>query len=133
VVLNILYLRAHRPGVFIVAAKKNIMSKVGVWAYIAGLVIAIVVGFIKLDPKIVVGVLALLGIIVGLLNISDEEVQLFLVGSIAFVVAASAMGGIFNTFGFSALKTIADAIVVFTAPGALVVAFKALYAVAHDD
>ncbi len=116
------------------AEKKGIMSKVGVWAYIAGLVIAILVALFSSGlGKTTVAILGILGIVVGLLNISDEEVQLFLLGSVAFVIAASSMGAVFGALGLPMLETLAQGITVFTAPGALVVAFKALYNVAKDD
>jgi hypothetical protein len=120
-------------------AKKSLMSKIGVWAYVAGIVIAIIVGIIGGLGAITTSILAVLGVIVALLNISDEEVQLFLVASIAFVVAATAMGAVFTSLAstvgsvMTVLAQITSAIVVFTAPGALVVAFKALYNVAKDD
>lgn len=122
-------------------AKKSIWSKVGVWSYLAGLLIAIVVGVLSQLGSgtgltgLTIAVLAILGVIVGLLNISDDEVSTFLLASIAFVVASSGMAAIFNTLGtnFVGLATFMSAIAVFTAPGALVVAFKALYNVAKDD
>ncbi len=120
-------------------AKKSIMAKVGVWAYVAGIVLALVFGLIALLggssslPLWVVIVLAVLGVIVGLLNIGDGEVMLFLLAAIAFVVAATSLGSIFAALGMNFLNVIANAIVIFTAPGALVVAFKALYGVASDN
>ncbi len=122
-------------------AKKSIWSKIGVWSYLAGLLIAIVVGVLSQLGNgtgltgLTIAILAILGVIVGLLNISDDEVSTFLLASIAFVVASSGMAAIFNTLGsnFVGLTTFMSAIAVFTAPGALVVAFKALYNVAKDD
>jgi len=123
------------------AAKQssNLMAKVGVWAYILGIVIAAILGVVSwlqgdvsISPSIV-GILVVLGVVVGLLNISDEEVQMFLLGSIAFVVASTGMASVFDGLGLTALQIFMSAIAIFTAPGALVVAFKALYQVAHDD
>jgi hypothetical protein len=123
-----------------VLTKKKMWTKVGVWSYVIGLVIAVVVGILAQFGAgglgaVSVGVLAVLGVIVGLLNIGDEEVNTFLLAAIAFVVASSGMATIFAVLGsaFSGLTTFMGAIAVFTAPGALVVAFKALYKVAKDD
>ena len=121
-------------------AKKNIWSKVGVWSYIGGLILAIIVGILAQFnaggmSATVVAILAILGVIVGLLNIGDDEVNTFLIAAIAFVVASSGMAAIFGTLGtsFAGLTVFMGAIAIFTAPGALVVAFKALYQVAKDD
>ena len=121
-------------------AKKSLMSKVGVWSYIAGILIAAILGLVATfgTGSIQgwhVAVLGILGVIVGLLNISDDEVQMFLVAAIAFVVASSGMAVVFNSLGdaFVGLEVFMNAIAIFTAPGALVVAFKALYNVAKDD
>ncbi len=122
-------------------AKTRLWSKVGVWSYVVGLAIAVILALVALfggDAQLsgwTVGILAVLGLIVGLLNIGDEEVQLFLLAAIAFVVASSSMAAIFNALGssFDWLAVFMSAIAVFTAPGALVVAFKALYQVGSDD
>jgi xanthosine utilization system XapX-like protein len=122
--------------------KSKLWSKIRVWSYVAGLLIAAIVGLLTVfgsSPTLgatTVAVLGVLGIIVGLLNIGDDEVQLFLLASIAFVIASSGMAAVFNAIGgkaFLGLGVFMSAIVVFTAPGALVVAFKALYQVAKDD
>lgn len=116
----------------------KLWAKVGVWAYIVGLIIALLVSIFSVQQNLAgwaIFTLVVLGIIVGLLNIGDEEVLMFLVASVAFIVAASSMGNIFQGLGpaFAFLARFMDAVVVFTAPGALVVAFKALYHVARDD
>lgn len=119
----------------------KLWSKVGVWSYVVGLAIAVIVALVSLftdNAELsgwVVAVLAILGLIVGLLNISDAEVNTFLLAAIAFVVASTGMAAIFASLGssFDWLQLFMSAIAVFTAPGALVVAFKALYNVARDD
>ncbi|MFA6035693.1 MAG: hypothetical protein WC759_01930 [Candidatus Micrarchaeia archaeon] len=73
--------------------------------------------------------LGIFGVIVGLLNVADKEVQLFLVASIALLTAAwglsevlvsiQVVGGLFNG--------ILSNIKVFVAPAAAVVSLKALY------
>jgi hypothetical protein len=115
----------------------GLWAKIGVWSYIAGLLIALLVSIFsagKLEPWSV-GTLAILGIIVGLVNIAESEVTRFLLATIAFIIAAGALSEIFAQLGipFSSLQTFMDAIIVFTAPGALLVSFKALYEVAKDD
>ncbi len=115
----------------------GLWAKVGVWSYIAGLVIALLVSIFSTAGLAAwaVVVLAVLGLIVGLINISDSEVSLYLLATIAFVVAAGSMSTVFGALGspFATLQQFMYAIIVFTAPGALVVSFKALYQIAKDE
>jgi len=95
-----------------------------------GLIIAVVAGFVYTTGNVNVAlVLGVLGIIVGLLNIADKEVQLFLVAAIAFIVSASALGGVFSRIpGLEAYApSVFNYIIVFTAPAAAVASLKALY------
>ena len=123
-----------------VKTAKKLWSKIGVWSYVGGLLIAVLIALMTTWSGAGIGplsvlILAVLGVIVGLLNVTEGEVQLFLVASIAFVVAAVSMGSVFAVLGdaFNGAQTFMNAIVVFTAPGALVVAFKALYNIAKDE
>jgi len=124
----------------VVKTAKKLWSKIGVWSYVGGLLIAVLIALMTTWSGAGIGplsvlILAVLGVIVGLLNVTEGEVQLFLVASIAFVVAAVSMGSVFAVLGdaFNGAQTFMNAIVVFTAPGALVVAFKALYNIAKDE
>ncbi|MFH1210392.1 MAG: hypothetical protein V1645_00600 [archaeon] len=114
---------------------KNTMSKVGVWSFIAGLVIAVIAALIWGVTGTVVWILGILGIIVGLINISDKEAVAYLVASIALIIGASAFSTVIGAAGIG-VKQLTDflqAIVVFVAPGAVIVAIKAIYSVAHDN
>jgi len=117
---------------------KDMKAKVGVWSYTIGMLIALAVGLVPLLTGSAlgswsVGVLVVLGLIVGFLNVSDSEVQAFLLATVAFVVAASALGSVFSAYGLNWLADIAEAFVLFTAPGAFVVSFKALFNAARDN
>ena len=117
--------------------KRNILSMVGFWAFIVGLIIAVVVGILAvLSPGIgmaimpaIIIVLIILGLIVGFLNITAKEILLFLVATIALIV----VGGVFaplKTFGIGAmLDAILALVATLMAPAAVVAAIKALWAV----
>lgn len=102
----------------------DIGDKIGAWAFIAGIVIAIIFAFVAAAPW-VVWLLGAIGIIIGLLNIGDTEVQGFLIAAIAFVVAASSLSAVFGGFAFIGdfLKNVTTLI----GPAAGIVAIKALY------
>ncbi|MDD2655893.1 MAG: hypothetical protein PHQ80_04480, partial [Candidatus ainarchaeum sp.] len=79
-------------------------------------------------------------LIVGLLDIADKEVQLFLVASIAFIVGASSLAGVvaglFATVPLGGVGTALVAalqyMVAFTAPAAAIVGLLALYKLSRD-
>ena len=116
--------------------KTNILSMIGFWAFIVGLIIAVVVGIMAalgiigsaVMPAIII-VLIILGLIVGFLNITAKEILLFLVATIALIV----VGGVFaplSTFGIGAmLDAILALVATLMAPAAVVAAIKALWAV----
>jgi hypothetical protein len=119
-----------------VKGKTNILSMVGFWAFIAGLVIAVVVGILAalgiagaaVMPAIII-VLIILGLVVGFLNITAKEILLFLVATIALIV----VGGVFAPLSVFKIGAILDAILALVAtlmaPAAVVAAIKVLWAV----
>ena len=62
------------------------MRMLGFLAFIVGFILAIVAGLFFPGQAWVYYVLVVLGLIIGLLNISDKEVMLFLVAAIALRV-----------------------------------------------
>jgi hypothetical protein len=116
-------------------ANRSVASQVGFWAFILGLVIAVVFGILAalgigmaIMPWIII-VLIILGLVVGFLNITAKEILLFLVATIALIV----VGGVFaplRAFGIGAmLDAILALVATLMAPAAVVAAIKALWAV----
>jgi len=115
------------------------MAMIGAYAFIAGLLVALVLGLapgVLPSKSYTVLLLGVLGIIVGLLNIGDKELQLYLVANIAFLAGSAGFQAVLAALpiaGFTAyLIAIVQNIVLFVAPGAAVVALKALYDVSKD-
>ena len=114
-------------------------QKIGSWAFIIGVVIAVVTGIaIGLMPAVsgetwvnyVPLILVILGLIVGFLNIGDKEVMPFLIASVALVMVGTvAELGTIPVFGIVFAK-IVNYIAVFAAPAALVVALLEFYRLA---
>jgi len=106
----------------------------GAWAYVIGLLVALAAAII--NPQglgyYTILILGALGIVVGLMNITDEEVLLFLVASLAFIVSTSSVSAVLPD-GFGFLRTLLHGVIVFTGTGAFVVAFKALFKVAKSE
>lgn len=105
------------------------MAQVGKWAFIVGLVIA-VVGGIGFTQSWFGLVLVVLGLIVGFMNVSDSESFRFLVAAIALIVAANAVSGLPYIGGY-ATNIIAN-VIAFMSAAVLVVALKSLFELAKD-
>lgn len=120
-------------------------AKYGQYAFLGGVVIAIIVGlasgFLGGSLPIVLGVLGILGLIVGLLNISEKEVTPFLIATIALLAVPSALtpmtallsasGGSVGTEFVTVLNGFLGAVAVFISPAAFVVALKSIYQMAQ--
>ena len=105
------------------------MRHIGKWAFILGLVIA-VLGGVGLDQTWFTWALAVLGLVVGFLNVTSGETQGFLLASIALILSANAVQGI--PYVGDQLTVILGNVVAFMAAAVLVVALRALFDTARD-
>ena len=114
------------------------MAKMGEWAFIMGVLVAVLIGLfssaLSSDTKgWLVLVLVVLGLVVGLLNVTEKESTPFLIAAAALLITGTtgdtlkviSFGGIGNY-----LSGIVQAIAVFVTPAAIVVALKAIQSLA---
>ena len=111
-------------------------SKMGEWAFIGGIIIAIVVSLFKVSDTVggwLLLLLVVLGLIVGLLNVAEKETTPFLVAAAALLITGTASSSlaIIPVIG-SYLQDIVLNIAVFVTPAAIVVALKAIQSLAKD-
>ena len=100
---------------------------IGRYAFIGGLVISVLVGALQITNPLVAPVLVILGLIVGFLNVRGEEVQKFLLGTIALILVGTALKAL-PAIGPMATSII-EAFVSFVAGAALLVALKEVYTI----
>jgi chromate transport protein ChrA len=121
----------------------------GQYAFLGGFVIAILVGLVSnmlgTALPLALAVLGLLGIIVGLMNISEKEEMHFLVAAIALLLVTNTINTVVSNLDTvtgtvsSALSISAyvyqflSALSVFVAPAAFVVALKQIYDLAKPE
>ena len=114
-------------------------QSLGYWAFIIGVIIALILGAASSYVADFTGwlllALVILGFVVGLLNIGDKEIQSFLIAAIALM----ASGPLFNLalVGIEHVPLINDILEIiagifgyvgiFVAPAALIVALKSVY------
>lgn len=109
---------------------------IGPAAFYIGLLVALGTVFITPSGWLYVG-LAVLGVIVGLLNITSKEIGPFLFASIAFIVTALGMYTLITaTMGMGAipveLTRLAANITVLVGAGAVLISLRAIYEVAKS-
>lgn len=102
---------------------------IGKWVFLIGIVIAIVAGLITSEASgYWIALLVVLGLIVGFLNITGKEITPFLIASIALILTTSALSAL-PLIGIY-LTPIMDNVKIFVAPAAIVIALKAIFALA---
>jgi hypothetical protein len=111
---------------------KNVL---GAWAFLIGVILAVVIGILGVDVS--TGswalILVVLGLIIGLLNIGGAELKEFLMAGTALVILSWLGGSTLQAVtisGTAYLKLILDALIVLFVPATIVVALKAVFAIA---
>lgn len=112
------------------------MKNLGGIVFIVGLILAAIIGIISANnvPQWAVIIMAILGLLVGFLNVQDKETMLFLVASIAFLMSFGSLSDVITTLlaGWKAVGAFFQLMTVFVAPAAAVVAVRAVYGLAKD-
>lgn len=118
----------------------------GEWAFLGGIVIAVILGigasFVPTDwIPVMWGVLAALGIIVGVMNITEKEVKVFLIATIALLAVANSIvpiEAVLRTVPggdiiVGAISGFMSALVAFISPAAFIVAIKTVYELGKNE
>ncbi|MBT3397521.1 hypothetical protein HOA55_00775 [archaeon] len=119
-----------------VKSKENL---IGAYAFLIGVVLAVILGLFHETLKSALGVfylvLVVLGLFVGFLNVGDKDSNTFLLASLALVIV-SGMGN--DTLIFisnlspilSALSNVLTSLLVLFIPATIIVALKTVFAIA---
>ena len=117
----------------------DLVAKIGSWAFIVGVVVALLIGvFSGTENPIATSVIIILGLIVGLLNVTGRETTPFLLASVSLVIVSYMGGPVFaGPNGVAeigkALQGVLNALITFVIPATIIVALKAIYALGHDE
>ncbi len=103
------------------------LVKIGHWAFVLGLLIAIIAGLGGEVPYILV-VMTILGLIVGLLNVTEKESTPFLVAIIALLMIS--MAGLQLGRFIPTVVAMVNNIIAFLSIAGLVVALKQVLVIA---
>src|SRR3989344_9366947 len=70
-------------------AKINDGNKVGAWSFLIGVILAMILGLFGAITTVIAWILVVVGFIVGLVNIADEEAEPFLLSGLVLIVAGA--------------------------------------------
>ena len=107
---------------------KTVRQSAGRWAFLIGIILAVLFGAIGTLSTWVLWVLIIAGLIVGLMNIADEEVSPFLMSSIILIIASALGGNILDVLPL--IGGILQAILVLFVPATIIVAVKHVFSFA---
>jgi len=113
--------------------KKTGGNLLGAWAFLIGVILAVIFGFIATQLW-VIWVLVILGIIVGLLNIADAEVQPFLLAGVVLVIVSAFGGSVFTglkLMNTAFLTNILNNMLMLFVPATVIVALKSVFSIAR--
>lgn len=108
------------------------MVNVGRWSFLVGILLAILAGFFTI-PYIMT-ILAILGLIVGFLDITSRESHKYLMSVVALLVIGTASISAFSALGnfYGLTESIITNVVAFVGASGLVVAIKEILTMGRD-
>ena len=119
---------------------KNQLAQYGSIIFGVGLLIAIIASFITFEgttQKVLVATLVLLGLVVGVLNVTGDETVTFLVASIAIILLTGPfLGTLAQNFVFFQkewVPALFGNIITLMVPASIIVALKAIFVIAKDE
>ncbi|MDP7323730.1 MAG: hypothetical protein QF632_03135 [Candidatus Woesearchaeota archaeon] len=109
----------------------DIMAKtVGAWAFLVGVVLAIVLGAVGSISGLLAISLVILGIIIGLLNITEKETQPFLMAGVVLVIVSALGQTVLSVI--PVIARMLSALLILFVPATVIVAVKSVFALAKD-
>jgi len=110
-------------------AKSKSSNIIGSWAFLIGVILAIVLGAGLLQSNSTWAIiLVIIGLIVGLLNIADEEASPFLISGVVLIIASSL--GQQALSAIPVLDGILSALLAIFVPATIIVAVRNVFGLA---
>lgn len=104
--------------------------RIGHWGFIVGIVLAVLAGIVpEIQTATIVWTLVVLGLLVGVLNITARETTEFLVATMTLLLVGSV--GALPALGMIVTNILSN-IVAFVAPAALIVSLKSIWVLAQE-
>ncbi len=109
------------------------MVNVGKWAFLVGILLAIIAGFFTIPY--VMTILAVLGLIVGFLDVTSKESHQYLMAVVALLVIGTASISAFSALGtlYGVTESVITNVIAFVGASGLVVAVKEVLVMGRDE
>ncbi len=104
-------------------------SKIGGWAFLIGVVIAIIIAVLGVLTSSLIWVLVIIGIVVGFLNVAREEASSFLMSAAVLIIASAFGQGVVAII--PVLERMLEAILILFIPATIVVAVRNVFTIAR--
>ena len=104
-------------------------NRLGSWAFLIGLLLAIVFAIFGTLNYTLIVVLVIIGIIVGLFNIADDETTPFMMSGVVLIIASSLGGRAVSAIGL--FERIFEGLLLIFTPATVIVAVKNVFALAR--
>ena len=122
---------------------KSQENAVGAWAFLVGVILAVVIGLsttlisipaLAIYSKQIYAILVLLGIIVGFMNVAGKDTQTFLIAGTVLVVVSkfgleSVTGTLIGIGIGDAVSSVFGALIALFAPATIIVALKTVFSI----
>ena len=105
-------------------------NSLGGWAFIIGVVLAVIFGFFQQSGTWFPWLMVVIGLIIGLLNVTGEEIKPFLFAGTVLVIVSAMGGSVFSTTKF--LGNILNNNLMLFVPATIVVALKSVLSIAKN-
>ncbi len=104
-------------------------GKLGAWAFLVGIILAVVFAFVTYGTWLP-WTLVVIGLVVGLLNITEGEVSPFLMAGTILVIVAAFGADVMGTIMY--LQNILNNIMMLFVPATIIVALKSVFTMARN-
>lgn len=111
-------------------AKSSSGSMIGKWAFLIGVVIAIIVGVGLYTSPALLTILVVIGLIIGLLNVTSGEAYQFMTSGVVLIIA-SALGAA-SIGAIPAVSGILNALLAVFVPATVIVAIRNVFSLARN-
>jgi ATP synthase protein I len=115
------------------AAKGGRSNAIGAWAFLIGVILAVILGLFQANLGVVTWipvVLVLIGLVVGLLNVGVTDTSAFLLASVSLVIVTFMGSAVLSVI--PQVSAILSALLVLFVPAAVIVALRAVFVIARD-
>ncbi|MBX4212177.1 hypothetical protein KW787_01830 [Candidatus Pacearchaeota archaeon] len=105
-------------------------NRVGGWAFLIGVVLAVILGFMGSLNSPWPAILVIIGLIVGFFNVANDEVSAFLMSGTVLIIASALGGQTLSNISYAG--DILSALLLIFVPATILVAIKHVFTIARN-